>query len=161
MTPAPMIDRTDTASPASPGRRETQTFQTRDAELRKMSDWFRRFAAESALPEGRALDMELCLNEILTNINHYAHRESDGEREIQVTLHRQDRRLEATIEDDGLPFNPVESPEPSAPESLAQARIGGWGIPIVRALADEVRYERRDGRNRLVLLFSSAEPTAR
>jgi serine/threonine-protein kinase RsbW len=105
--------------------------------------------------------MELCLNEILTNINHYAHRESESEREIQVTLETQSRGLEATIEDDGLPFNPVEAPEPSAPESLAQARIGGWGIPIVRALADQVHYERREGRNRLVLLFSSAEPEAR
>ena len=117
-----------------------------------MSDWFRRFAAETGFSDQKALDLELCLNEILTNINHYAHPDLDVEREIHLTLVREGQRLEAVVEDDGQPFNPAQAPRPEAPESLANAKIGGWGIPIVHALADEVRYERRDGRNRLVIV---------
>jgi serine/threonine-protein kinase RsbW len=158
MATTPVTARLVTTAPASPGRRETQTFHSRDAELRRMSDWFRRFASETSFPEDKSLDMELCLNEILTNINQYAYEDSGPEREIRVTLHREGPRLEATIEDDGRPFNPVEAPEPSHPESLAGASIGGWGIPIVRSMANEVRYERRDGFNRLVIVFA-VEPT--
>jgi serine/threonine-protein kinase RsbW len=121
-----------------------------------MSDWFRRFAAEAGVPAGKALDVELCLNEILTNINHYAHEGSAESRQTQVTLEFQGGRLVATIEDDGKPFNPVETPAPPIPETLSDSKIGGWGIPIVRALTDEVHYERRDGRNRLVLAVSAA-----
>jgi len=117
-----------------------------------MSDWFRGFAAETGIPEDRALDVELCLNEILTNINHYAFEESEPVRDIRVTLERKNGRLEAMIEDDGRPFNPVEAPPLEAPESLAGAQVGGWGIPIVRTLADEVRYERRGGANLLTIL---------
>src|SRR5262249_1395156 len=132
---ASVIDRTGSASPTSPGRRETQTFQNRDAELRRMSEWFRRFAADTSFREDKSLDMELCLNEILININSYAYEDPGAEREIRVTLRREGPLLEATIEDDGRPFNPVEAPEPSHPESLAGAQIGGWGIPIVRSMA--------------------------
>jgi serine/threonine-protein kinase RsbW len=150
-----MIDRPGSAS--LPGRRETQIFRNCDEELRRMSEWFRCFAAESGFSEEKALDIELCLNEMFTNINHYAHQDSRVEHEIRLTLAREGRRLEAVIEDDGRPFNPVEAPAPVFPESLADAKIGGWGIPIVRALADEVHYERRDGRNRLVIVATDSK----
>jgi anti-sigma regulatory factor (Ser/Thr protein kinase) len=29
--------------------------------------------------------------------------------------------------------------------------VGGWGIPIVRAFADDLSYERSDGRNRVTI----------
>ena len=122
-----------------------------------MSEWFRRFAAESGFSEEKALDIELCLNEIFANINDHAYPDSRVEHEVRLTLARQGRRLEAVIEDDGRPFNPVEAPAPVFPGSLADATIGGWGIPIVRALADEVRYERSDGRNRLVIVATDSK----
>jgi hypothetical protein len=37
---------------------------------------------------------------------------------------------------------------------LLQCRSAG--IPIVRALADDLSYERRDGRNRFTILFRKA-----
>src|SRR5262249_48185895 len=101
----PMTDSSVAASPAAPSRLETRTFRSSDSELRRMSDWFRRFAAASGIPEERTLDLELCLNEILTNINHYAYEEADPAHDIRVTLQRKDGRLEAVIEDDGRPFN--------------------------------------------------------
>jgi serine/threonine-protein kinase RsbW len=118
-----------------------------------MSEWFRLFASESGLPESRALDLELCLNEILTNINHYAYEEAGaGERDVRVTLERKDGALEATIEDGGRPFNPLDADPLQRPESIEASQVGGWGIPIFRALADEVRYERRGGVNLLTIL---------
>jgi serine/threonine-protein kinase RsbW len=148
MTGSPPSD-----SPQSRGRRETRVFRSSDSELRAMSDWFRRFAAEAGLPESRALDLELCLNEILTNINHYAfEKPGEGDHEVRVMIERKDNALEATIEDDGRPFNPLEAPSLRQPESLEASQVGGWGIPIFRALADEVRYERRGDANLLTIL---------
>jgi serine/threonine-protein kinase RsbW len=120
-----------------------------------MSEWLRRFAAEAGVLPAQVLDFELCLNELVTNINHYAHDDA-REHEIQITLERDGQELRATVEDEGRPFNPLEVEPPARPESLASARIGGWGIPIVRALADELRYERSGGRNRLTIVFRDA-----
>jgi serine/threonine-protein kinase RsbW len=120
-----------------------------------MSEWFRGFAAEAGVLPARALDFELCLNELVTNINHYAYADA-REHEFQITLQTEEQELRATIEDEGRPFNPIEAEPPARPESLATARIGGWGIPIVRALVDELRYERCGGRNRLTILVRDA-----
>jgi serine/threonine-protein kinase RsbW len=131
--------------------RENRSFRNDDAELRPLSEWFRGFASRNGITGTRALDFELCLNELVTNVIHYAY-EDRGEHEIRVALERDGGELRATIEDDGRPFNPLEKPPPEPAFSLEAAGVGGWGIPIVRGFADDVSYERREGRNRLTIL---------
>jgi serine/threonine-protein kinase RsbW len=123
-----------------------------DRELSRMSRWFREFAAERAIPLISAADLELCLNELVTNIIHHAY-EDDRDHEIRIELERAAGELRATIEDDGRPFDPLNSPLSEPARSLERARIGGWGIPIVRALAGHMLHERRDGKNRVTLAF--------
>ncbi|HEX5856024.1 MAG TPA: ATP-binding protein [Thermoanaerobaculia bacterium] len=89
---------------------------------------------------------------------HYAYADR-GEHEIRIALEKTGGDLRATIEDDGRPFNPLEKEPPARPRSLEAAGIGGWGIPIVKAFADDLSYERRDGRNRFTIL-SRAEKCA-
>lgn len=134
--------------------RASRSFRNHDAELRPLSEWFREFARDNGVAEARALDFELCLNELMTNIIHYAYADR-GRHEIRVVLERDGGEIRATLEDDGEPFNPLEKAPPPVPDSLEEAGIGGWGIPIVRALADRLSYERRDGRNRVTIASGS------
>ena len=72
--------------------------------------------------------------------------------------------LEAEVEDDGRPFDPLGVPAPDLQAPLPERRVGGLGIHFVRRLMSEVRYARVDGRNRLVLrkrLIDSAEADTR
>jgi anti-sigma regulatory factor (Ser/Thr protein kinase) len=55
------------------------------------------------------------------------------------------------IEDDGIPFNPLEKIDPDFPENVESANIGGLGILIIRELMDNVSYERRSGKNLLTM----------
>jgi serine/threonine-protein kinase RsbW len=55
------------------------------------------------------------------------------------------------IEDDGIPFNPLEKKDPEIPAELIDVKIGGLGINIVRKLMDDIRYERKQDKNRLML----------
>jgi len=123
-----------------------------EAELSGMSRWFRDFAAESGIPADHAADLELCLNELATNIIHYAY-DGDDDHEIRIALERTPGELRMTIEDDGREFDPLKAALPEPARTLEEARIGGWGIPIVRALADQIAYERRDGKNRVTCAF--------
>ena len=144
----------------SPGERsrEDRSFRNDDAALRPLSEWFRGFARDNGIAGARALDFELCLNELVTNVIHYAYADR-GEHEIRIALEREGGELRATVEDDGRPFNPLEKEAPAIPRSLEDAGVGGWGIPIVRALADDLSYERRDGRNRFTIV-SRERPTS-
>jgi anti-sigma regulatory factor (Ser/Thr protein kinase) len=135
---------------ARPPETVTRRLGNDDAELRPLSEWFRGFALDHGVGQTRALDFELCLNELVTNVIHYAY-DDRGKHEIRVTLEWNGAELRATVEDDGRPFNPLEKEAPPTPRSLEASGVGGWGIPIVRALADDVSYERRDGRNRVTI----------
>jgi len=75
-----------------------------------------------------------------------------GVLETTQALQSDRESLRATIEDDGRPFNPLEKEAPPIPRSLEEAGIGGWGIPIVRTFADELAYQRRDGRNSVTIV---------
>lgn len=119
-----------------------------------MSRWLRGFAAEGDISADRAADLELCLNELVTNIIHHAYLD-DRDHEIRIALERAPGEIRTTIEDDGRPFDPLKSVLPEPARSLEKASIGGWGIPIVRALADHIVHERVDEKNRLTFVFRS------
>jgi serine/threonine-protein kinase RsbW len=96
-----------------------------------------------------AMARDACFTESSPPLYAYVDR---GEHEIRIILERDGAELRATVEDDGRPFNPLEKEPPAVPSSLEDAGVGGWGIPIVRAFADDLSYERRGGRNRFTII---------
>jgi serine/threonine-protein kinase RsbW len=61
--------------------------------------------------------------------------------------------VDLVVEDDGDAFDPFALPEPDRPTALADAPLGGLGIPLVRRLSASARYDRvgsgADARNRV------------
>jgi anti-sigma regulatory factor (Ser/Thr protein kinase) len=55
------------------------------------------------------------------------------------------------VEDDGVPFNPLQAQEVDIGTPPEERRVGGLGIHIVRNVMNELKYTRQDGRNRLVM----------
>jgi len=121
-----------------------------------MSRWFRLVAAEIGLDAARIDDLELCLNELLANVLNYAYADGRADpaekaREIRIIAEGGVSDLRVSVEDDGRPFDPRAKPSPEPPGSLDRAGIGGWGLPIVRALTKDLTYERRGERNRVTI----------
>jgi serine/threonine-protein kinase RsbW len=54
-----------------------------------------------------------------------------------------------TVEDDGPQFDPLSLPPPDVTVSLADRKVGGLGVFLVRNLMDTVSYARVAGRNQL------------
>ena len=55
------------------------------------------------------------------------------------------------IEDNAKEFNPVEVPEPDTHLPLEDREIGGLGIFFAKNLMDDIKYERKNSRNILIL----------
>ena len=70
-----------------------------------------------------------------------------------VTIAPTEDGLVACLEDDGTPFDPTKVAPPQQPTSLADARVGGLGVHLIRKLTTDMHYERIGGRNRLILEF--------
>ena len=128
----------------------------RYSELERMSEWVRGFAHERRLARELAYSLELAVNEVLTNIMSYAYCD-DAQHDIVVHLHAQPDRIRIEVEDDGIPFNPLEVPAEALPESLEKSRPTGRGILLTRSLMHELHYLRRDDRNVLTMVLHCAK----
>jgi len=122
------------------------------SELRRVSEWVRRFADEQQLIHRDAYALELSLNEALTNVMSYAYQDQ-AQHDIAVELEAQPGRIRIEIEDDGVPFNPLEVPVEEAPQCLDRSRPAGRGLPLMRAFMDELHYRQRDGRNVMIMVM--------
>jgi serine/threonine-protein kinase RsbW len=126
------------------------TIVNRGSELARVADLLDRLGAEHHLAPEVLADMQVALDEVVTNITEYAYTDN-AEHKIHICFRVLDNVLEAVIEDDGAPFNPLAIPGPDISKPLRERRVGGVGIHFVRSLMDEVAYDRAGERNRLVL----------
>ena len=107
-------------------------------------------AARHAVPPDALCDMQIALDEALTNI--LTHGFDDGEpHRIDVTLAIEPTVIRAEIEDDCVAFDPLSAAAPDLTASLKERRLGGLGVHFMRRLMSDVGYERIGTRNRLVL----------
>jgi serine/threonine-protein kinase RsbW len=107
-------------------------------------------AAAHRLPADPVADMLVALDEVLTNIITHGYSD-DAAHEIRIRLTVGADALEAEVEDDGRPFNPLTAAPPDLSGSLQERRVGGLGIHFARKLMSEVAYSLVDNKNRLVL----------
>ena len=107
------------------------------------------FAARHHFSNEVVVALNVSLDEILNNIISYAY-EDTAHHEIVVRLALRGGSVEASVEDDGKPFDPLAAPAPDLTSSLREP--GGVGLHFVRNLTDELTYTRRDRINQLRLM---------
>lgn len=101
-----------------------------------------------SVPEPAVRALQVALDELLTNVIMHA-RQASGP--IELRLARSARSLDAEISYLAEEFDPTVLKEPARARSIEDSKIGGLGVPLVRALMDEFRHEYVDGRNVLHL----------
>jgi len=96
--------------------------------------------------------IELVLEEALTNVVHYAYPEAAGEMEVRCSV-EDSGRFCLCVMDWGVPFNPLERPDPNMSAEISERQVGGLGIYLIRHLVDDLHYRRREGGNELTFCF--------
>jgi len=104
---------------------------------------------------------ELVFEEVTANI--VGHGAPDGrELEVCVTLETFADSIVLTFEDNGVSFDPRKLHDPPPQKSLDEARIGGYGLMLVRHAASSIDYLRTlEGRNRLIVRLPRDDAGAR
>ena len=98
-------------------------------------------------PKKTQKQIDIAADEIFSNIAHYAYESKDGSAEIRLEKSDNPKAVTLTFTDSGIPYNPLEKPDPDITLSADEREIGGLGIYIVKKTMDEVKYERKDGKN--------------
>ena len=112
------------------------------SELKALNQHLIAFGRNTGLPELSISEINICLDELFTNIVSYGFND-DLEHKIKFTMTVDDNILTARIEDDGAPFNPLKKEAVELPEDVDSAKIGGLGIHITRELVDKISYARK------------------
>jgi anti-sigma regulatory factor (Ser/Thr protein kinase) len=105
-----------------------------------------QFLDEHAIDPRAAYSVNLALEEMLTNIIKYGYDDA-GEHEIVIRAAVAPQWARLTLEDDGHEFDPLAAPDPDTGADIAQRKIGGLGIHLVRRMVNAMRYRREHGRN--------------
>jgi len=120
------------------------------SELDKLCQHLEKLGQSMELSQRFVFEINLALDELFTNIISYGFSDDD-EHDIKITITCQDEEIIICIEDDGVPFNPVDADTPDLECSIENCKIGGLGIHIIKKLMDAVCYQRCDNKNILTL----------
>jgi anti-sigma regulatory factor (Ser/Thr protein kinase) len=100
---------------------------------------------QAGVGERPRFQTELVFEELVTNAIRHGGVDSDHSVAVTISLTPEDVVL--VVSDQGCPFNPLEQPDPVPATSLAEAKVGGLGIMLVRKAASSLAYERANDRN--------------
>lgn len=91
--------------------------------------------------------IQLAMDEMLSNICYYS-----GAKQLTVGCAAEKGVVCVFFEDDGIPFNPLERPDPDVTLPIEDRTQGGLGIYLVKQQMNRVNYEYVDGKNRLTIM---------
>jgi anti-sigma regulatory factor (Ser/Thr protein kinase) len=124
--------------------------KNRLADLDVLCERLADFCEASGIAKKQKFEINLALDELFTNIINHGFQD-EKEHKIRVTCTKNDNTVEITIQDDGVPFNPLEAPQPDLNCTFNDREIGGLGIHLIKAYIDRIDYQRDDEENILTL----------
>lgn len=101
-------------------------------------------------PMKAQLQIDVALDELFSNIANYAYPEGGGKATIRFSCD-ESRVVSITFADQGIPYDPLQKPDPDVTLSAAERSIGGLGIFLVKKTMDDMFYEYKDGQNLLTI----------
>lgn len=134
------------------GSRKVRHFVIRNQvkELTAIADKIKQLAQEWNLSEELSMNIDLVIEEALSNIIFYAFPDNDPH-EIKVSLTIMDHMLSIKITDNGIPFNPLTQQQPDITLPAEERPIGGLGIFLISQIMDKMHYSRHKNQNILKL----------
>ena len=117
------------------------------SELSRLAEEVESFGEAAGLPPDGTFKLNLALDELATNVINHGGMDPGGM--IRVRLALEDEVLIVEFEDEGQPFNPLETAAPDTACDMQEREIGGLGIHLTKKCMDELHYERRGDVNHL------------
>ena len=126
-------------------KKETLVLDATDENLEKV-DVFVEGVLERADCNVKTINkLKIAIEEIYTNIAHYAYSPNIGKVTIKAELLGNVFKLE--FEDEGKEYNPLLRDDPDISLDAKDREIGGLGVYMTKKLVDKISYERKDNKN--------------
>ncbi|MCF8239935.1 MAG: ATP-binding protein [Melioribacteraceae bacterium] len=120
-------------------------------ELNKLAAKLEEIGEKLSLPQKVQFDVNLSLDELITNIISYSFKD-EKEHLIDFVVELEDNKLIITVTDDGNEFDPFAKPDPNLDTSVEEKHIGGLGIFFIKQKMTEYSYKRNNKKNIVTLV---------
>ena len=99
------------------------------------------------------IQMAVCvaIEEVFVNVAHYAYGGGEGDMTLGIGYDEDSRTVTFRMTDKGVPFDPLQKPDPDITLSAEDREIGGLGIFITKKTMDSVSYAYENGENVLTM----------
>ena len=119
--------------------------------IETVTDFVEEFIAPLDCPMKPKMLISIAIDEILSNIMHYAYAPEIGDIIIGVDISETPLCVTITFTDNGKPYNPLDYASPDISLPAEDRDIGGLGIFITKNIIDEITYTYENNQNQLTL----------
>ena len=102
-------------------------------------------------PTKMQIAISIALEEVFVNVARYAYPDKTGTVHLGFSFEPQERIAILQLTDRGIPFNPLNMPDPDITLSAEDRQIGGLGIFIAKKNMDSLSYRYENGENILTM----------
>jgi serine/threonine-protein kinase RsbW len=118
-------------------RQETLIIASSQSQLRKVEKLINRITRRAHLTEEKADNVAIVLTELVNNAIIHGNK-NHPEKKVTVKVEYYRDRVEISVKDEGIGFDPARLKDPRDPENIW--RENGRGIFLVKNLTDKVEF---------------------
>lgn len=137
------------------------TFRNDTAILSEIRLFVREKALAMGFPDDSIDNIELAVDEACANIMEHAYPPGVTEPGLHLVIQYEGDKFTVIISDRGETFDPAMIKPPVMKEYIAEYRVGGLGIYLMRTLMDQVDYHIQPGIKNEVRMVKFLPPTIR
>lgn len=130
----------------------TKTFPAKVEALTDVLGFVEETLEQHDCPMGIQMAVCVAIEEVFVNVAHYAYGEGEGNADLRIGFDEETRTFTFCIADKGIPFDPLQKPDPDITLSAEDRQIGGLGIFITKKTMDAVAYAYENGENILTMV---------
>ncbi len=130
------------------------TLEARIENIEPLTEFVNDQLRRMGCSERARMQIDVALDEIFSNICRYAYGNAVGPATVRVKELPEQDAVSITLEDGGIPFDPLAKSDPDVSLGIHERSVGGLGIFMVKNIMNDVRYEHRDGLNVLTVIKS-------
>ncbi len=128
-----------------------QSFPAEDAALNKVIAFAEEELEKAECPMRTLMQITVSIEEIFVNIAHYAYPENTGKLLLGIDYDDCEKTFTFRFRDQGIPFNPLDKPDPDVTLPAEERKVGGLGIFLMKKNMDGYSYTHENNENILTM----------
>lgn len=139
-----------------------RAFKANVSEIASAASWVESIAASAALSDAQAFSMQVCLEELMSNIVQHGEGHCSSNSQwpsgpdhltITIAINAYADRITMTVEDNARPFDVSKAVGKKIDQPLDQLEPGGLGIHLIKSFSSALQYQRTEHGNRVTVEF--------